>query len=144
MLLSRDEDQRYFVFRINKLLLMKLFKPLLLLLLSATVIMAAINYRGIPYLFVIIAVTAWFSVLSLRFFPILTRLYVLLPLLLNLTIGTVAIWQLITQVNEIDKLGEGIVRVCAVVIGNFILSVLVSKFYRKRRKLTWKEEVDLL
>ena len=87
-------------------------------------------------IFLTFGLSATLSILSLRFYPILKKHYFFIPALLNLTIGLIAVWKLITQTNSDVLFSNASLKVLFTIflfmVGNVIVSIAVSIFYIKR------------
>jgi len=139
MVFNKDEKNYLLTLKISNtqmLILYNLIKFTSIILLPVIIITIAINYNGNLYYLLTLVLSAMLSILSLKFYPVLKKYYLIIPALLNLTIGLIAIWKLITQTNRDVLFSNVSLKVLFTIflylVGNVIVSVAVSIFYIKR------------
>lgn len=139
MVSSKNEKNYFLTLKISNTQMLKLyntFKITSSILLPVIIITIAINYNGKLYYLLTFGLSAMLSILTLKFYPILKKYYLIIPALLNLIIGFIAVWKLITQTNREVLFSNAGVKVLFMIflfmVGNVIVSVAVSKFYIKR------------
>ena len=139
MVFKKDEKNYLLTLKISKTQMLKLYtliKFTSIILLPVIIIIIAINYNGKLYYFLTFGLSATLSILSLRFYPVLKKYYLFIPALLNLNIGLIAVWKLITQTNSEVLFSNASIKVLFTIflfmVGNVIVSVAVSIFYIKR------------
>lgn len=143
MVFKKDEKNYLLTLKISKTQMLRLYnliKFTSIFLLPVIIIIIAINYNGKLYYFLTFGLSATLSILSLRFYPALKKYYLFIPVLLNLTIGLIAVWKLITQTNSEVLFSNASIKVLFTIflfmVGNIIVSVAVSIFYIKRGNFT--------
>lgn len=123
----------YITLNISTRFFMKVGKLLLLLLFFTIIVISTVYYKPYLSITVLYLFTILTSLIVSRFYSSLERVYMLTPFVINVFVWFITMEQA-KQIADMAAAYQSIKKMLFLVGSNFVISVILTKLYLKRRK----------